>query len=125
MPHKRKTKDTPPVPGHEGCSHTYRIVNRGLDPAGDHNPRRQMIFRAFCIVANRWMSVNVSHGWFWEGTHQFGTPSASYGEIDIQPVITNEEKTGYAAAAERERLRQLEAKVDQIARGPDTDRGGR
>lgn len=116
MPHRRKTKDTPPDPGHEACSHTYRYVNMGLNPRGDQNPRRQMTFRAFCLVHNRWMSVNVSYGWFWEGTHEFGTPSAQYGEIEQKPAeVKPEDRYAARVAQEQERIRQLE----------DTDRGGR
>lgn len=114
--HQRKTKDTPPKPGHERCQHTWKLMGLGVPPQPTA-PWRIYIFRVHCLITQRWMKIRVPFEWYWYGDKSYGDPEVEAGTIaDRNPTPPQ---------LDENRIRQLESQVDQIMRGPDTGRGGR
>ena len=78
--HRRKTSKTPVKEGHERCQHSYKLMSIGRSP-NPNAPWRVYIFKVHCMVQARWMKIRVPHAWFWEGSHEYGTPEVEMGTI--------------------------------------------
>jgi hypothetical protein len=67
-------------PGHERCSHHWRLLRLGNYPDATA-PWRHYVFRVHCVVTGRWMKIRVPFAYFWWGSKDYGMPEVEVGEI--------------------------------------------
>lgn len=65
---------------HSQCDHVYRLLPLGLSPLPWD--RQRLVFKAYCLVTNRWIRVSMTRAYFWRGDRSLGEPHVQTGELD-------------------------------------------